>query len=123
MRQILISLILVLLFFRIVEAQANNTSKLTWDQDAPDLATANGYVYKYYPDISVVGITLNSVSCVIAIPGPFVCSVNYPAFTPGNHTLTITAANIVGESIKSTSFSFAFVVIPSPPKNIRISGD
>jgi hypothetical protein len=102
-----------------VNAQATGTSKLVWDQIAPDLVTANSYIYKYYPDSSLTGTSLNPIVCT-GTASPFTCSVSYPAFTPGNHTLTVTASNAAGESLKSIPFPFTFVVIPAAPTNIRI---
>ena len=98
---------------------ATATQKFAWDQDAPTLADAQGYTYKYYPDGSATGVTFQNVTCTGAT-SPFVCSAPIPAFTPGNHTITVTAGNIAGESAKSSPFAFNFVVTPGVPNNIRI---
>jgi hypothetical protein len=90
-----------------------------WDQTAPTLADAQGYTYKYYPDGSATGVTFTDVTCTGTV-SPFQCSVLIPAFTPGNHTIEMTATNIAGESAKSAPFAFSFVVTPGSPVNIRI---
>lgn len=104
----------------LMSAQAIPSSKLAWDQPAPDLASAQAYTYKYYPDGSLTGNTLIGVVCSGAT-SPFQCEVAYPSFTPGNHTLILSATNIAGESNpKSAPFAFAFVVTPGTPLNIHI---
>ena len=101
-------------------AQAVPTSHLTWDQAAPDLATAQAYVYAYYPDGAVTSTPLANVVCSGAA-SPFTCTVGFPAFTPGSHSLQATATNAAGESLKSTPFPFIFVVLPVAPANLRIT--
>jgi hypothetical protein len=94
-------------------------SKLTWDQaSVASAAEAQALTYRYYPDGSTTGTTLAGVTCTGTTP--VVCQATFPAFTPGAHTLTMTAANAAGESVKSAVFSFTFVVIPAAPGNIRI---
>lgn len=95
------------------------SSKLVWDQAASDLATAQALSFKYYADGATTGTALAGVTCA-GTASPFVCQVNYPAFTPGSHTLQLTATNAAGESAKSATFSFSFVVIPAAPANLRI---
>lgn len=99
-------------------AQATGTSKLLFDQQAASLAEANGLGYKYYVDGATTGVSL-TVTCT-GVTSPFVCSAAFPAFTPGSHSLTLTASNAAGESAKSALFGFTFVVIPAVPSNIRI---
>lgn len=98
-------------------AQAGASSKLVWDQTATDLATANALSYKYYE--GTIAVALSNVICTGTV-SPFVCSVAYPAFTPGGHTIQLTATNSAGESPKSPVFAFTFVVIPAAPANVRI---
>ena len=120
MKRILLFTTLLLLVSSYVNAQTGTpSSKLTWDQQSSDLATAQAFTYKYYPDSSVTGTTLVGVICT-GTTAPFVCQSPFPAFTPGAHTLTLTASNLAGESAKSLVISFTFVVIPSAPSNIRI---
>ena len=95
------------------------TQRFEWDQEAPTLTDAQGYTYKYYPDNATAGIVFQNVTCS-GTTSPFVCSAPIPAFTPGNHTITVTATNIAGESPKSNPFDFNFVVTPSVPRSIRI---
>lgn len=99
--------------------KAVSTSKLAWDQPAPDLSAAQGYTYRYYPDGAPTGVALTSVACT-NIASIFTCSVGFPAFTPGLHTLTLTASNIAGESAQSAIFTFTFVVVPGAPHTIHI---
>lgn len=99
--------------------QGSATQKFEWDQQAPTLADAQSYTYKYYPDGSNTGVVFTGVTCSGAT-SPFQCNAPIPAFTPGNHTITMTAANVAGESAKSSPFAFNFVVTPSVPTGIRI---
>jgi hypothetical protein len=97
------------------------TSKLTWDQpNVPDAPTAQGYTFKYYPDAVVTGTALASVTCSVITAPTVTCTVAFPAFTPGSHTLALTASNIAGESVKSAPLAFTFVVVPSAPNSLRI---
>ena len=115
---------LVLILFLIptlLFAQAIPTSKLIWDQDAPSLTDAQSYTYKYYADGSTTGVAFTGVTCTGTV-SPFTCTVNFPAFTPGNNSITLTSSNIAGESAKSAPLDFTFIVTPSSPRNIRIGG-
>ena len=100
-------------------AQTTSASQLAWDQGAANLATAQGLTYRYYADGSATPVTLSGVTCT-GSAAPFVCTVAFPAFTPGAHTLQLAAANVAGESAKSLVLSFTFVVIPDAPANLRI---
>jgi len=93
-------------------------SELIWDQpNAATAAIAQAYTFRYYPDAAVVGITLTGVTC--AGTAPIICRAPFPAFTPGPHTITLSAANAAGEGPKSAVFMFTFVVVPSAPTNLR----
>lgn len=98
---------------------ASQTSKIGWDQEAVTLADAQGYIYKYYADSYAIGVVLNNVTCTGTV-SPFQCQVAFPAFTPGEHNLTLTAENLAGVSPPSNVLSFKFVVTPSAPGNVRI---
>jgi hypothetical protein len=111
------------LFATFAHAQAAPGKTLAFDQDAPDLAAANSYVYRHYDDDSATGVVFSPVTCSERVPpviGGFTCVTPFPAYTPGAHSFQATAANEAGESLKSTPFAFTFVVIPAPPKNFRI---
>jgi len=117
----LVLLILLLVLPTSVYSQATGTSKLVFDQSAPTLTEANSYIYRYYPDTAVSGIPLTTV-CT-GTTSPFICSAAFPAFTPGSHTLSLTAASSASptsESGKSVLLSFTFILIPSIPTNPRI---
>ena len=122
MKKILFTVIL-LLIANVVSAQNPNavaTSKLGWDQEAITLAEVQGYTYKYYADAATTGIALTSVVCAGSV-SPFQCEAPFPAFTPGNHSIQITASNLAGESPKSTPpLDFTFVVTPVTPSRVRI---
>jgi len=94
--------------------QGSSNQRFAWDQEAPTLADAQGY-----PDGSSTGIAFTGVTCT-GTSSPFVCSAPIPAFTPGNHNITITASNVAGETAKSDPFAFSFVVTPAVPTGIRI---
>jgi hypothetical protein len=97
------------------------TNHLAWDQGGPDLATVQSYSYNLYPDAVAVPTILTSVTCS-GTASPFTCTVAFPTFTPGSHTLTVTAVDAAGESAKaSPSLSFQFVVIPLAPVRLRVT--
>lgn len=97
------------------------SSQLAWDQPAQTLAAAQALTFGYYPDAVTTRTALTGVTCA-GTTAPFQCAVAFPAFTPGNHTLTISASNVAGESGKSTVLTFAFVVVPGTPTNPHIVG-
>lgn len=120
MKRILVPFLLILALAASASAQVVPTDKLAWDQQAPDLASAQAYTYKYYPDGAAAGITLTGVTCTsVGTPTVITCRTAFPAFTPGAHTLTITATNLAGESPKSAAFKFDLTLIPVAPTNIR----
>ena len=88
-------------------------------QSAPDLTTANGYVYKYYLDGATTGSVFTAVKCT-GTTSPFSCQVRIPKFSPGQHSVTFTAANATGESVQSTPFVFVYGNPPVSPNNISI---
>jgi hypothetical protein len=103
-------------------AQVTTANHLAWDQSAPDLATATGYNYKYYPDGSSLGTSLDGGVVCTGTASPFQCTDLVPPFTPAAHTISITATNVAGESLKSNTITFTFVVVPSAPANLHIAG-
>jgi hypothetical protein len=125
MKKTLFTILTALTFAGVVSAQTPTgtpSSQLSWDQVAPTVNDARAYVYKYYPDgatAASAGVTIPTVTCT-GLTSPFQCSASFPAFTPGPHTLTLTASSAAGESAKSPSMSFTFVVIPAAPANLRI---
>lgn len=121
MKRVSFLLILLLLVPSVVYSQAVPTSRLGWDQDAPTLADAQAYTYKYYADGSTTGIVLSGVTCT-GTASPFVCSAPFPAFTPGNHRITLAAQNLAGESAQSLPLDFTFIVTPGVPRGLRIIG-
>jgi len=114
------ALLLALLWSAPLTAQTGVPGqKFAWDQAAPDLVSAQGYTYRHYPDGAIVGVVFVAVTCT-GTASPFVCEALIPAFTPGSHTVTLSAANVAGESPKSAPFVFTFIVTPGTPANIRI---
>ena len=112
---------LLLGFSLSAQAQAIPTSKLAFNQQAPTLADAQAYTYKYYPDAATTGVNLANVTCAdTATAGTFACEAPFPAFTPGSHSLTLSATNAAGEGPVSESLSFTFVVTPSAPTQLSI---
>jgi hypothetical protein len=101
------------------QTPGSSAQRFAWDQAAPTIADAQALTYRYYPDGAAAGVTFPAVTCAGAV-SPFTCSAPIPAFTPGNHTIALTAANVAGESPKSGPFVFVFVVIPGAPVNVRI---
>jgi hypothetical protein len=99
-------------------AQVVSSSRLGWDQPNATAAEASSYTYKYYPDGATTGTVLTGITC--SGTTTVACSAVFPAFTPGAHTLTISATNSAGEGPKSAAFNFTFVVLPSAPVSLRV---
>lgn len=119
MKKVVLTILFLISFAPKASAQVGTpTSLLSWDQDATTLTDAQTYTYRYYEN--AIGTILPAVICVGTVT-PFQCSVTTPAFTVGSHTITMTASNIIGESIQSTPpFVFTFVVTaPKTPKNLH----
>lgn len=122
----LVSLVLCLVILVLVAAPvaaqtAVATNKLAWDQSAPTLADAQTYTYRLYADGATTAQTVASVTCAAsATAGVFACEAPFPAFTPGNHTVALSAVNLAGESPKSATMAFTFIVTPAVPTGLRI---
>jgi len=99
-------------------AQATIGSRAEWTQESTNLATAQGYTYKYYINASTVGIAFTIVTCAGTV-SPFTCSSLLPALTPGSYTLSLTASSGSVESTKSNVVSFSYAVV-LPPQGLRI---
>ncbi len=123
MRSFLLALVFLALPVLASAQQAvSGNEKVAWDQNAPDLNTAQSYVYAVYID-SGPRTVLSGVSCT-GTAAPFQCQVPFPAATPGQHTLQLTAANVINgqtaESVKSAPLPFVLIVAPDAPTNLRI---
>ena len=97
---------------------ATPSNRFALDQAAPDLATAQAYTFRMYADGATTG-TVVVMTCT-GSSSPFVCSTPVNAFTPGAHAITMTAANVAGESTASAALSFVMIIQPAPPTNLRI---
>lgn len=118
MKRLMLSICAVLLCAASVNAQVNATptNHLAWTEVGQSVAVAQGATYNVYADGSATSTsTLSGVVCVAA-GADASCTANFPAFTPGTHTLVISQAMGTVESGKSgppTSFTFVIVVTPS----------
>lgn len=123
MKKILLTLIFTLGFASLASAQvATQNNKLGWTQVGQTAVVANGFTYNYYIDASTTATLATGVLCVTGTPiANSDCSANFPALTLGMHTIQMTQASGVAESLKSTSFSFTFVVLITPT-GIKIVG-
>lgn len=117
MRTILL-ILSVLVIPSVVSGQVTPTSRVAWDQDAPSLAVAQAYTYRSFIDASTTGTIL--VHACTGAAQTFVCTAPFPSFTPGSHSIQITASNSTGESLKSVPLVFTFAAIPAVPQRIRI---
>jgi hypothetical protein len=122
MKRLFLACTFLLAFAGLASAQqAGVSSSLQWDMAAADLATANALTFRHYDDAAMTGVVFTGVSCVGAT-SPFVCTVPFPAFTPGSHTVAVSAANAAGESPRTAPLAFTFLVIPATPTTLRIAG-
>lgn len=85
-----------------------------------DVVTAQAFTYKLYSDAVVAGVTLTSVVCVNVSVGRTDCTVKIPAFTPGAHTVRVTASNGAVEGPKSDPLDFTLVAVPSKPTSLKV---
>lgn len=93
---------------------AGPASRLLWDQQAATAAEATSFVYRVYRDGATTGTVLANVSCVK--PGTLAqCSVPFPPFAAGAHSLRMTAANASAEGPLSVPFAFTYLITPSDP--------
>lgn len=128
MKKIFLTLLGALLLPTLAHAQTGSASdKIAWTQMAADLATAQGYTYRHYDDVSATGVVLAPVVCANQVPpvaSVFDCAAPLPAFVTGAHTTALTAGTTVAgqpvESLKSTPLTFTFVVIPPAPTGVHI---
>lgn len=121
MKTTILTLLVLLGLASSAHAQATATSNIAWKMNGPTLAVVQAYAYSYYSDGSVNKTVLPNTVCTGTVQ-PFVCSAPFPAFTPGNHTMQISATNSIGESPKSTPpFAFIFGVIPDTPFSLSIA--
>jgi hypothetical protein len=97
---------------------ATPANNFAFDQGGLDLATVSAFTYRLYVDGAVTGSPIAAICTGTA--SPFVCSTPVGAFTPGIHTVTLTAANAAGESVHSAPLTFTMVIVPSAPSNLRI---
>lgn len=103
------------------QGTATTGNKLAWDQPNATLTEAQGFVYKQYADGATTGVVLTGVTC--SGTTTITCQTAFPAYTPGNHSVTVTASAGSVESLKSTPLAFQFIVVPSAPANVRIQED
>ena len=122
MKRLLFALVFTLVASSAFAQVATPVSKLTWDQAGQDLATVQAYTYRHYDDGGTPGVVFPLVSItVVGTSSPFTVSALFPAFTPGQHTVTVSASNVAGESGKSNSLAFNFVIQPVAPSNLRLA--
>jgi hypothetical protein len=116
---LLLSLLLVPSIAYSQNPVATASQKFGWDQDIAEGENVPALVFKYYADGSTTGVVFTGVICGGTAP-TLSCTVPIPAFTPGNHSIRISASNIAGESALSVPFDFALIVVPAAPRAIRI---
>ena len=101
------------------QTQATGASRFAWDQPNLSAAEAQLLTYNLRVDGSTTPVVLSNVSCQ-DVAGVAVCGCPIPAFTPGNHTSTVSAQNVAGESLPSNVLTFQFIIVPSAPVNFRL---
>lgn len=100
--------------------EVGSSPTVLWDQPAPSLADAKGYVYRYYLDGAVTGAVVIAPTCTGAT-SPYPCQATFTMTVPGPHTLTITVeqpTNPAARSAPSTpvaAFTVVFSGAPTPP--------
>ena len=109
----------------LLSASLATSYQFCWDKPAPDLATANAYVYKYSVD---GGAQTTFAAPCTGTTSPFICKAtnSLPVVTNGNHPFTITANVILidGSTLSSTVSATGNYIItgpPATPQNPRIN--
>lgn len=95
----------------VVPSPVPPTTQLTWDA-SPSTDEVTGYrLYERNTDATYTLLAeVNAATTVV----------NFPALTPGTHTLVVRAFNVAGESLDSNSLVVRLVVVPQAPLNFRI---
>jgi uncharacterized MnhB-related membrane protein len=120
----LIVIVIGALLTSLISAQAPPAvagSAFQWTQPAPDAATAQAYIYRYYVDGSTTGVVATGVTCTGT--ATITCEGLVPALTPGNHSVSLTASAgaAAKESDKSIPpFSFSYELVAAVPLNLRL---
>lgn len=96
--------------------------RIGWDQPAASPEEANSYQYRFSLDGGPATVAAG-VTCTGAA-SPYTCVGNFPATTPGQHSLVIVARRIVDattflDSAPSAAFVFRLEVVPGTPANLR----
>ena len=86
--------------------------KLAWDHDGINTA---GYALTV--DGTRTDLLLTPVCAVVSAVRS--CEIPFPALTPGEHVLIVSAYNVAGESA-SDPFPVVVMVVPGKPVNIKI---
>ncbi len=92
---------------------ATPANKLGWTIVGQTAAVAQAASYNMYVDGATTATALSGVVCVAA-GSDASCSVPFPAFTPGNHSITLTQMISGVESGKSLPLAFTFVLVVTP---------
>jgi hypothetical protein len=98
---------------------ANRPTSFYWDQQAPSLADANGYSYKFFIDSGTDFTALQS-NCT-GQQSPFICSTGVPALTPGNHRVMVQASQNDMDSDMSNPLDFVVGIAPGNPSGLRFN--
>lgn len=122
MRRLILATLFLLVALPAMAQQAAATNHLQWSEAGPDLLTVQTYGWNLYPDAATTPTAFTGVT-VSGSASPFGVIVAFPTFTPGTHTAAVTATDIAGESGKSNTISFQFVVIPLSPVSLRITAE
>lgn len=130
MRTFGLALVLLLIATLASAQTANGANHLRWDELAQSVATANSATFPVYKDgaTTSTGIVASVVCAASVAPlnpaTDATCDGNFPAFTPGSHTLAITELLSGAESAKSNTITFQFVVsvVPTQLRIVRLLG-
>jgi len=91
---------------------ATPQNHLGWTQVGQTQAVAQGATYNIYVD-ALPSSVMAGVTCVTS-GSDSTCKGNWPAMTPGTHTVTLTQVIQTAESTKSVPLSVTFVVVVTP---------
>lgn len=114
--RVVLALCIVLGAANMVQAQsATSANKIGWDEAGQAPAVSAAASYNAYIDGATTPTPITGVTCATGVPSTTAaCVGNFPALTPGAHTLTLTQTIAGAESAKSSAFPFTYVVVVTP---------
>lgn len=93
---------------------------VSWEQPGASLAEVQDLTYRIYQD-ALPPVVLTGVRCAAKSVSPWTCTAPFPTGSIGVvHTITLTASNAAGETVKSAPYTYVLVVVPRTPAKVGV---